>query len=366
MNQLSVSEYVEDGEDDESIPTVIVKSDSDEECNGCDCIIEELLVKPFEGRDYHNKFSIITNGRPMPSMINLFSKTRTCTRRFNPITYETCSWLCGCGKTLKLYCWPCILFSKDVNHWMSSGISDLNNLHNLLKRHEVTEGHISAMLLLKNFGSEMNENFKIDTTKFNQLVKKNRHVVTKFIDITCLLAELELPFNSDYEATLRKSNFIEFMNLLRLCDDNLDTHMSSSNAFTKFSGDLQNDLIDSIYQVLLDEIKTIVAEAEFVALILIEIADIGNKCLINTVLRFSDKDGRVQERSLGFTEFPHNTLLDSNILNMINDLKISKSLISLSHEGPTFVIPKNSHLMHKIRYQHPGIYFVHHYSYDIF
>ena len=237
-------------------PIQVIKIDSDEEDDQPHCILEQLFQLPFSERNYTDQFSIVTNGRPTPMMPMLYTKTRNCVRHFKKQNYDSCPWICGCDKLNKLFCWPCLLFSDHPNQWISQGISDLNNLHNMQKRHDLMDNHIDAMLALKRFGFQVRLPFDIDTKEFNLLVKRNRHVVEKLIDITCFLAETELPFRSECEQTLKRENFTEVVNMFRMFDENFDTHFSTSNAFSRISTEMQKDLIEPTYEVLFNEIKT--------------------------------------------------------------------------------------------------------------
>jgi hypothetical protein len=80
----------------------------------CDdhCVIEKLLQTPFNLLSYDNKLKIKEEGTPKPN-VNLHTKIKTCTRQFNTKIYEAISWLCGCDKLNKLFCWSCLFFSKE-------------------------------------------------------------------------------------------------------------------------------------------------------------------------------------------------------------------------------------------------------------
>lgn len=85
--------------------------------NYCNCIIEnnKLLLKSFGSNNFVEKQNIINKGRPTPTLPDLKSKCKNNFRYFNPPYYNSNKWLCGCEKTQKLYCWPCILFSHESN-----------------------------------------------------------------------------------------------------------------------------------------------------------------------------------------------------------------------------------------------------------
>lgn len=82
-------------------------------------IIQELQKKPFGSLRFEDKLLIVQNGRPCPSLKNLSSKVkergREYTRHFTVSNYDSHTWLCGSESLSKLFCWPCLLFSKSKN-----------------------------------------------------------------------------------------------------------------------------------------------------------------------------------------------------------------------------------------------------------
>ena len=60
------------------------------------------------------KLSIKQMGRPMPNLVitqECKSKGKIFKRQFNSSVYNH-DWICGCEETNKLFCFPCLLFSK--------------------------------------------------------------------------------------------------------------------------------------------------------------------------------------------------------------------------------------------------------------
>jgi hypothetical protein len=80
--------------------------------SGDHCMTEKLLQTLFSSHSYDHKLKIIEEGAPK-SNINLHTKIKTCTRHFNTSLYEAIPWLCGYDKLNKLFCWPCLFFSKE-------------------------------------------------------------------------------------------------------------------------------------------------------------------------------------------------------------------------------------------------------------
>ena len=94
-------------------------------------------------------------------------------RKINPKLYEKYSWLCGSRITNKLYCWPCLLFSKkEISVWNSAqcGYDDLNNLHIAVGRHDKTASHLTALLAHNTFG-QIGINLLLDNQKCIAITK---------------------------------------------------------------------------------------------------------------------------------------------------------------------------------------------------
>ena len=82
------------------------------------CSVNELLQKSFSLKSFEEKNIIIKNSKPCPPLSGLLSsykhrkQEKEYTRHFSERQYSSISWLTGCNIRNKLFCWPCILFSK--------------------------------------------------------------------------------------------------------------------------------------------------------------------------------------------------------------------------------------------------------------
>lgn len=78
----------------------------------------------------------------------------------------------------------------------------------------------------------------------------------RLIDVTCLLAKLELPFRgrNEHSESINRGNYMEFLHVLSKYIK-LDIHLQSTKIFKGTSCRIQNDIIESISDVTLDIIK---------------------------------------------------------------------------------------------------------------
>jgi hypothetical protein len=86
-------------------------------------------------------------------------------------------------------------------------------------------------------------------------VTKNQHILNCLNDPTSFLASQELPFRAHNE-TGDKGNYVELLHLLAK-DGYLSNHLETATIFQGVSSDIQNDLNDSIAEVLDSEISKV-------------------------------------------------------------------------------------------------------------
>lgn len=342
--------------------------------NECNCIIEKLLLKSFGSNTFIEKQNIINNGRPTPTLQDLKSKCKNNFRYFNPSYYNTNKWLSGCQKTQKLYCWPCILFSHESNTWSKYGCSDLNNYHNLKHRHEINRSHIESLITLKKFGNIrietcLSDAYKQSIEKHNESVKNNRYVLSRLIDATCFLAKQELSFRGHDEqvTSINRGNYVELIHLLGTLDPKLSGHLSTSTVFSGLSGDIQNDLIQSISNVLLKTIKNEIEHTNFVSIIMDETTDIMSKSQLSTILRYVTNEG-VEERFLGFVDVSHDRsakCLAEHVFRLLNEYKCIDKLVAQTYDGAAVMSGQHNGLQTLVRSKCKNAIFVHCYAHKL-
>ncbi|KAF2891388.1 hypothetical protein ILUMI_14785 [Ignelater luminosus] len=214
----------------------------------------------------------------------------------------------------KLFCWPCLLFSVEISVWNKNGFDDLNNLSKARKRHENSKCHIDSFVKLQQFGnqnrmeSNISEQYKINIENYNKKVTANRYIISKLIDVVRFLSKQELAFRGHRKSTEsnNRGNYIELVYLLSTSDNQLKLHLEKSTVFTGLSNRIQNDLLKSLGNILLREIKKGLENATFVAIIVDETTDISHRAQMSTVFRYMIENGNVEERFVGFTDVSKN------------------------------------------------------------
>jgi hypothetical protein len=75
--------------------------------------------------------------------------------------------------------------------------------------------------------------------------------------------------------------------------------------------EIQNDILASVSECVVREIKREVSETALVSLIVDEATDISMKAQVSSVLRYVSKNGDVEERFLHFTDFSRDRTADA-------------------------------------------------------
>ena len=342
----------------------------------CNCIIEDVIIKPFYRRDFTEKISIKERGRPTPQLPSLSvlckDRNREYTRHFCATNYVKHKWLTGCPNLNKLFCWPCLLFSNENTVWSKEGFSNIAALAFSVNRHEKTKSHISSAFALCNFGNsridlQLDTQKSLGISKHNEIVKRNRDILVRLIDVICYLGKQELALrgHDESENSLNKGNYVETLTLLGHYDHLLDEHLKNSTVFRGTSPAIQNDLIESVSGVMIAAIKEEIMSVSFVSILLDECSDVINKSQLSTVLRYVDKSGDVQERFIGFTDVSSDRsaeALYSHVLSVVNDFQLQGKLVAQTYDGAAVMSGRLGGLQAKVRETFPQALFIHCYS----
>ncbi|PNF33159.1 hypothetical protein B7P43_G13660 [Cryptotermes secundus] len=126
----------------------------------------------------------------------------------------------------------------------------------------------------------------------------------RLTDIICQLGKRQLALRGLDEGvdSIDRGNYVELVHVLRKYDHKLNVHLENSTLLTGLSKRIQNDLTDSISDVILTEIKREVSSAAFVAVMVDEMTNIRSQSQLSIVLRYATSDSEIQEQFLGFSD----------------------------------------------------------------
>jgi hypothetical protein len=178
---------------------------------------------------------IYNQGRATPSLPEMTSKNKKCTRKFHDYYYEKYPWLTGCVELNKLFCWSCLLFSKEQTVWSNKGYSDMNNFDHSWKNHQKSQAHKDAMFDYDDFKTsnvyhDLNEQARNANRQHNAKVDKNRSILKTLINAVMYLSSQELAFRGHNEKndSNNQGNYLELLNFVRKIDPELNEHLNKS------------------------------------------------------------------------------------------------------------------------------------------
>ena len=95
---------------------------------------------------------------------------------------------------------------------------------------------------------------------------KNRHVLSRIIDGIkfCGAFELALRGHDETENSDNPGVFMGLINFAAQIDEILQKHLETSTVFKGTSATIQNELLEIMYNICLDEIKSEIDKADFV------------------------------------------------------------------------------------------------------
>ncbi|KAL5262205.1 hypothetical protein ACHWQZ_G007799 [Mnemiopsis leidyi] len=182
-------------------------------------------------------------------------------------------WLTVDEATERLYCFPCLLFSKKrKGPWVETGFVNLSYLVGALEKHEGNE-HRDAVLTMKLFlkrtscqvkGTLVSMNAD-EIERYNSKVRLNREIVKRIINAVIFLAKEEMAFRGHNEKITSEDRgpFKELLSMIAKTDSILFDHLGSSSVFRGDSKTIQNDLIHIVAEMTREIIAEEVDSADF-------------------------------------------------------------------------------------------------------
>lgn len=342
--------------------------------------VSALQKTNFSTLPLERKLEIKALGRPLP-LLNI-SQDRSCKgksfcRVFKPQIYERNNWICGCEITNKLFCFPCLLFAKESDgSWIKTGVSDLSHLTQKIKKHEESMVHKNSTLDLTMLGKtdireQLDNVFRRNIERHNDVVRKNRYVLSKIIDCVKFCGEFELALRGHDETTSSPNPgiFRGLINFTSALDGVLKDHFNTATVFKGTSKSIQNDLLSCMLQVCREQILSEIATADFVSVIADETSDVSSKYQLVVVLRYVLLNGKPVERFWTFTNpSGHDALSLANCIKEIlaQIVKSDKEkLISQSYDGSNVMSGSNAGVQTLIQQDYPYAYFIHCYAHQL-
>ena len=295
--------------------------------------------------------------------------------------YEKWSWICGCPDSNALYCFPCLLFKRPTTtKWNTTGFNDLSNLSKCGNSHSNNKDHLLALSALSLLGKvRVNEALSTaeaqQRTQYNADVKRNRIFLEHHVRATIFLATQGLAFRGHAESkdSFNRGNYVELLGLQqyysgnqRLADCLYD---NSRPVFSGLSGDIQNDLIQCLYEEVIEVIKHDINNSPYLSLIADESTDIANVAQMALCIRYT-KEGVAKERLVDLVDVSTGKTADALSAAMKDSLKVilekgRAKVIGQSYDGASNMAGRNHSVQTRIREEWPHAKFVHCYAHKL-
>ena len=165
-----------------------------------------------------------------------------------------------------------------------------------------------------------------------------------------------------------RGNYVEMLELVANYDAGLKEHIEGNSIFRGMSPEIQNELIASVSDYVMTEIKKEVAEAEFIAVIIDAATDRSAKAQMFTVLRYIRKNGGIGERFLHFTNISGDRSAVSqseNAKQVLIDFNYGSKLVVQTYDGASVMTGEHAVLQAKLPEQYKETIFVHCYAHRL-
>ena len=303
-------------------------------------LFTELNVKPFSTLSYEEK-CCLKDKRLTPNL-NIQVVDGKQKRKFQNSWYNKYSWLTGCSEKEKLYCYTCILLGGE-KEWSLEGVCMSKNFEKKAEKHQNSRKHLQneecIHLLGRNKRIEycLSEAARLQAVKHNNLVKQNRLIVERLIDVVCFLGTQELAFRGHFENedSDNKGNYLEMLELLSRQEQYIRDHLQSSSGFKGTSSIIQNELIETVTESIQEYIREELETCEFVGIQADETLDVSCKSQMSIIFRFCTFEG-VKERFIGFFDVSTNKNakgFSEVIINVLNDWGVTNKIVSQTYDG---------------------------------
>lgn len=141
--------------------------------------------------------------------------------------------------------------------------------------------------------------------------------------------------HNEKSSSNNRDNYVELVNEFAEFDEDLMEHLQNSTAFSGLSSDRQNDIIRSISDKILGDIKEEISKAQFVSIILEETTDVATKSQFSRVLRYVTEDGKIKERFICFTDVSEDRTangLYEDIGHFLNEMGCNEKLSAQTYD----------------------------------
>ncbi|XP_065642806.1 52 kDa repressor of the inhibitor of the protein kinase-like [Hydra vulgaris] len=205
-------------------------------------------------------------------------------------------WLICSESFDKVYCYYCKLFDTNSDSALAtSGFDSWSNIHTRLEDHEKSKKHLQCTLNCYELQQRLSTGLTVDTLNeklIRQETKRWNQVFERLVASVQFLAERNLAFRGSEEqiGNPHNGNFLGVIELLGKFDPVMQDHIQkiiNKDIHDHYLGKaIQDEIIDTIGQAVLQEIIARIKSAKYFAVILDCTPDISHQEHMSMVLRY--------------------------------------------------------------------------------
>lgn len=333
--------------------------------------------------DHELRMKVKELGAPKPDL-NINQEQKQCkarqgyTRNFNRSMYNAAEWLCGCDVKNAFFCFTCIVTNSSDSSWTETGITDLKNFHAKVKKHNSCEKHLNGFIEFSMLGKvdimcQLDSAYRRNINTYNENVSKNRYILGKLIDCIkfCGKFELALRGHDETENSNNPGIFRGLVDLMSELDSVLKQHIdkSKNRVFLGLSKTIQNELLESIYEVCLNLIKSELSQTNYLAIEVDETTDCATLSQLVLIIRY-ELLGKINERFISFVQPKSHTADDVTVavLSELEKMKVSETpekMIAQCYDGAPVMSGHKSGVQVKIKEVYKNAHFIHCYAHQL-
>lgn len=319
-----------------------------------------------------------------PKQIFDFKFPKTNNRKFSISSYKRIlangdqisrSWLVYSISKNSVYCFCCLLFSKNKNisALSSFGCSDWTHISQICKSHENSSLHMDSFKSWKDLKAGLNNNQTIDFGLENLMKAEVTHwknVLRRLITVVKILSTQSLAFRGSSEKLfeLNNGNFLKLVEAIGTFDAVLGEHLKRiTNQETQnmyLSKNIQNEIITLLSNLVKNKILNMIQTAKHFSIIVDSTPDKSRVEQVTLIIRFVHYHNnifQIKEHFLGFLEGNEKTgeALTDLVLRELNNLNLSLSNCrGQGYDNGSNMHGKQSGMQNRIRILEPRAFFV--------
>lgn len=172
-------------------------------------------------------------------------------------------------------------------------MTDLNHMHERIKKHDSSAVHMNNMLNLAvlgqaNIQAQLDSGYRRSVELHNERVTKNRYILNIIINCVrfCGAFELALRGHDENDSSSNPGIFRGLINFSSELDLALKEHLERATVFKGTSNTIQNEILQAILDVCQDEISKEIKNADFLAVMADETTDVSNATQLVVIFRY--------------------------------------------------------------------------------